>query len=161
MDHDKQVAEIENLQNLLNKITDKDSEQYLSLAKRLADQVRLLMEFDEQCDKQNERQNKLDFEQRKFDKELEFDREKFLKELELKTKELELKMELEKWKLSEGCAEADARRKAEKRQALWDIIKILLQILGSAALIVITGKIEQNVILGQHKWSWIQKLMKG
>ena len=172
MDRDKLVKEIEKLQELLSKIEDKDGEKYLILAKRLSEHIKMLMEFDETCDKQNERLNKYNFEQKKFDKNLEFEREKFEKEkelerekfaneLELKRKELEAKMEFERYKYNENTKESAARRKAEKRQAIWDIIKLLVQIIGSGILIAFTGKIEQTVILGQHKWSWIQAFGKG
>ena len=146
MDREKLAKEIQRLQDILAGM-EPDSEPYMTIARRLSEYVKTMMEYDEACDKQCERQDKLDLE-----------RERLTKEFELKVKELELKCSIETKKAEDSKVEATARRRAEKRQALWDIIKILLQIVGSAALIIVTGKTEQSVILGQHKWSLIPKV---
>lgn len=67
------------------------------------------------------------------------------------------KFELEEDKLKLNRIEADEKRMAEKRQAWFELIKIGLSTMSTLALIVATGHIEQNVILGQHKWSLIPK----
>ena len=65
---------------------------------------------------------------------------------------------------ADKSSDAEDRRKMEKRQAWWDLIKIFatttFSTVCSAALIVVTGKIEQNAILGQHQWQLIPKLKR-
>ena len=145
MDHDKLVEELTRLQNLLNTL-EPTSEEYSVVADRMVKLAKLGIELDDACDKQLERQDKLDLERYKIDKEFEF-----------KEKELELKNGIEAMKIEDNAADAAERRRTEKRQALWELIKIALQLGGSAALICVTGKIEQGVILGHNKWSLIPK----
>lgn len=148
MDNDKIIAEINKIQGMLDKC-DPMEESYNILLGVLAKLVKMKSDNDEACDKQNERQDKLSLE-----------RERLLKELELKTKELELKYGIEAKKLEKDTGEAANRRREERRHAIWDIIKILAQIIGSIAVIIVTGKVEENVLIGNHKWSVIQKLFK-
>jgi len=148
MDNDKITAEINKIQGMLEKC-DPVEEHYSILLGILARLVKMKSDNDEACDKQNERQNKFDLE-----------RERLMKELELKTKELELKYGIEAKKLEKDNGEAANRRREERRHAIWDIIKILAQIIGSIAVIIVTGKVEENVLIGNHKWSVIQKLFK-
>lgn len=148
MDNDKITAEINKIQGMLEKC-DPVEERYGILLGILARLVKMKSDNDEACDKQNERQNKFDLE-----------RERLFKELELKTKELELKYGIEAKKLEKDNGEAVNRRREERRHAIWDIIKILAQIIGSIAVIIVTGKVEENVLIGNHKWSVIQKLFK-
>ena len=148
MDNDKITAEINKIQGMLEKC-DPVEERYGILLGILARLVKMKSDNDEACDKQNERQNKFDLE-----------RERLMKELELKTKELELKYGIEAKKLEKDNGEAANRRREERRHAIWDIIKILAQIIGSIAVIIVTGKVEENVLIGNHKWSVIQKLFK-
>lgn len=148
MDNDKIIAEINKIQGMLDKC-DPMEERYNILLGVLAKLVKMKSDNDEVCDKQNERQDKLSLE-----------REKLLKELELKTKELELKYGIEAKKLEKDTGEAANCRREERRHAIWDIIKILAQIIGSIAVIIVTGKVEENVLIGSHKWSVIQKLFK-
>ena len=62
---------------------------------------------------------------------------------------------------ADKSSDAAARRRLEKRQAWWDLIKMgfttVCSTACSAALIVVTGKMEQQAILGQHQWSLIPK----
>ena len=67
------------------------------------------------------------------------------------------RVSLEEDKLRLNQIEADEKRRAEKRQAWFELIKIGISTASTLALIVATGHIEQNVILGQHKWSLIPK----
>lgn len=145
MDHDMLIEEVQKLQKWLEE-HDPTHENYAMVEDRLIKLVKLGIEYDEACDKQLDRQNRLDL-----------DREKQEREFDLKEKDIELKNGLEAMKLDNGSEEAANRRKLEKRQAWWDLIKIGLQFGCSAALIVVTGHLEQNVILGQHKWSLIPK----
>lgn len=149
MDHDKLDAEVQRLQDILSEITDPACERYMTIAKRLSELAKLRNDFDEVCDKQLERQDRLDLE-----------REKLLKEIDLKIKEIELKMELERMKIKENSMDVAARRRAEKNLAFWDMAKIVLHFIGSGVLIYYTGQTEQNVILGAHKWSLIPKIFK-
>lgn len=148
MDNDKIIAEINRIQEKLDKC-DPVEERYSILLGILTRLVKMKSDNDEACDKQNERQDKLSLE-----------RERLLKELELKSKELELKYGIEAIKLEKDTGEAANRRREERRHAIWDIIKILAQIIGSIAVIIVTGKVEENVLIGNHKWSVIQKLFK-
>lgn len=145
MDYDKLKQEIQRLQELLGTL-DPVSEEYAKVRDELIRLAKLEMEFNETCDKEIERSARVDIE-----------RDRNEKEFELKNKEIELKNEMEAKRLDDNAADFAARRRAEKRQALWDLIKIGLQFGGSAALIIITGHTEQAVILGQHKWSLIPK----
>lgn len=146
MDRDLLAQEIQKLQKWLNE-HDATEDNYQIVEDRMIKLAKLCFELDESCDKQNDRQNKSDLEKYKMDQ-----------EFELKLKEIELKYHLENSKIENDSKEYAARRRAEKRQALWDLIKIGLQVGGSAALIIITGNLEQNVIIGQHKWSLIPKI---
>ena len=148
MDNDKIVSMIQKLQGMLDAI-DPTEAKYSIILDMLTKCQKLKSENDEACDKQNERQNKLDLEKLRLEK-----------EVELKLKELELRYALEEKKVKADSEEAARRRRAEKRNAIWDIIKLLVQIIGSAALIAFTGKIEQSVIIGNHKWSLLQKIFK-
>ena len=125
MDNDKITAEINKIQGMLDKC-DPVEERYGILLGVLARLVKMKSDNDEACDKQNERQDKLSLE-----------RERLLKELELKTKELELKYGIEAKKLEKDAGEAANRRREERRHAIWDIIKILAQIIGSIAVIIV------------------------
>ena len=145
MDYDKLNVSIQKLQKMMDEC-DPMSEKFGILLGLFTKLVKLKAENDDACDKQNERQDKLDL-----------DRQRLEKEFELKMKELELKYGIEEKKIEKDSTEAANRRRAERRQAIWDIIKLLAQILGSAALIAFTGKIEQGVIIGQHKWSVIPR----
>lgn len=126
------------------------------------------------ADKQNERQAKLDIEKTKMDNEFtiknrELDiREKELtvkekeldlkgREMDLKEKELDMKTRLEFQKAGEANSDLIARRRADKLQAWWEIIKIPLGAACTGALIVLTGNVEQHAILGQHQWSLLSK----
>ena len=145
MDHDKLVEEVQRLQNWLAEHEPTD-ENYGVVLDRLGKLSRLGIEFDEACDKQLERQDKLELERDRIDR-----------ELDLKEKEIELKNTLEMDKVEDNLAEAAARRRIEKRQAWGELIKIVLSTTCSAALIIVTGKIEQHAILGQHQWALIPK----
>ena len=145
MDHDKLVEELTRLQNLLNTL-EPTSEEYMAVEDRMVKLAKLVIELDDACDKQLERQDKLDLERYKIDKEFEF-----------KDKELELKNGIEAMKIEDNAVDAAERRKVEKHQAYRELIKIGLQFAGSIAMIVVTGKIEQGVILGHNKWSLIPK----
>ena len=153
MDHDKLVEEVQRLQNWLSD-HDPSDEKYEVILGRLIKLTKLGIEFDEACDKQLERQDKLEIETNKSSKEIEL-RER---ELNLKEQELKLKNRLDSLRAEETANEMLARRKAEKRQAVWDLIKIALSTACSASLIVMTGKVEQQAILGQHQWSLIPKV---
>lgn len=146
MDHDKLIEEVQRLQEWLNE-NDPTTENYAHVEERLIKLVKLGIEFDEACDKQLERQDRLDLE-----------RDKTMRELDLKEKEIELKNGIEAMRIEDNSVDAANRRRVEKRQAYWDLIKTGLQIGGSAVLIVLTGLTEQHVILGQHKWSLIPKI---
>ena len=146
MDRDLLAQEIQKLLKWLNE-HEATEENYAIVEDRLIKLAKLCIELDDSCDKQNDRQNKADLEKYKMDQ-----------EFELKLKEIELKYHLENSKVENDSKEYAARRRAEKRQAWWDLIKIGLQVGGSAALIIITGNLEQNVIIGQHKWSLIPKI---
>ena len=146
MDHDKLVTELNRLQDMISN-TDPTSEEYARIEERMIRLAKLCIELDEACDKQLERQDRL-----------EVDRLKVERELDLREKEIELKNDLEVMKANDGVANDAARRRAEKRQAWWELIKIGLQVSGSAALILITGNVEQNAILGHNKWSLIPKV---
>ena len=146
MDHEMLVKELQRLQNWLN-THDPTTSEYFDVEERFVKLARLSMEFDEMCDKQLERQDKLELEHQRMER-----------EFEIKEKDLEFKNELEVKKREDISDEADVRRRIERRQAWWDLIKIGLQIGGSAALIIITGNIEQNAILGHNKWSLIPKV---
>lgn len=67
------------------------------------------------------------------------------------------KFELELDKLKLEAEETQRRRHAEIRAILWDLTKMGFSTAMSFLLILGTGHIEQNVILGQHKWSLIPK----
>lgn len=148
MDNEKIVSVIQKLQGMLE-TGDPTDAKFSVILEMLTKCQKLKSENDENCDRQNERQNKLDLEKLRLEK-----------EIELKLKELELKYALEEKKVKADSEEAARRRRAEKRNAIWDIIKLLVQIIGSAALIAFTGKIEQSVIIGNHKWSLLQKIFK-
>ena len=148
MDNDKLIAEITKLQGMLDKC-DPTEEKYGILLGILTRLVKMKADNDEACDKQNERQDKLDL-----------DRERLEKEFEFKMKELERKYEIEEKKVEKDSAEAVNRRREERRHAIWDIIKILAQMIGALAVIIVTGKIEESVLIGGHKWSVIQKVLK-
>lgn len=159
MDHDKLVEEQERLQKLLATYGP-TTDEYAKVEERLIKLAKLEFEFNESSDKQNERLNKFELEREKIkqefskqNRELEFK----MQELKLKEKELELRNGLEAMKLEDNAEEARNRRRAEKRQAWFDLGKIVLQIGGTAALIGLTGKIEQGVIFGHNKWSLIPK----
>lgn len=164
MDRDAIVTMIKKLVIKLNNLDPvKDAETFKRIEEDIIRLSRLCAEYDDMCDKQNERQAKLDierdslkFEQQKFEKEIEIK----LKEIDLKIKELEFKDKIESKKVEQANEEAASRKKAAKAQAIWDLIKVLLQIVGTAGLIGFTGKLEQSVILGNHKWSLIQKAFK-
>lgn len=149
MDNDKILAEITKIQSMLDEC-DPVEEKYGILLGVLTRLVKMKAENDDACDKQNERQDKLDLE-----------REKLAKEYELKMKEFELKYGLEEKRLKNESGEAANRRRDERRHAIWDIIKIILQTIGGLALIAITGKVEEAVLIGGHKWSIIQKFILG
>ena len=80
MDYDKLNQEILRLQDLLAKYEDPADEGYMALLKVFNNYTKMKMEYDEACDKQCERQNKLDLEHRRL-----------AQEFELKVKEFELK----------------------------------------------------------------------
>lgn len=67
------------------------------------------------------------------------------------------KFELEVDKLKLEADETQRRRRSEIREVLWDLTKMGFSTAMSFLLILGTGHIEQNVILGQHKWSLIPK----
>ena len=67
------------------------------------------------------------------------------------------KFELEVDKLKLEAEESRRRRRSEIREVLWDLTKMGFSTAMSFLLILGTGHIEQNVILGQHKWSLIPK----
>ena len=146
MDRDLLAQEIQKLLKWLNE-HEATEENYAIVEDRLIKLAKLCIELDDSCDKQNDRQNRSDLDKYKIDK-----------EFELKLQEIKLKYDLENSKVENDSKEYAARRKAEKRQAWWDLIKIGLQVGGSAALIIITGNLEQNVIIGHHKWSLIPKI---
>lgn len=155
MDYEKMVEEALRLYQkaAATEPTDDNYEKILGLCLK---QVKAIIDYNEACDKQNERQERLDMEKEKN----QWDYEIRMKELELKLEELVMKREIEQNRIDENEREAVERRRAEKRQAKWELLKIVLQIIGCAVCVVVTGKIEQNVIIGQHKWGWIPKLGK-
>ena len=66
-------------------------------------------------------------------------------------------LEVDKYKLD---IEQAARRKREALlQVLIDIAKIGFSTLMTVVTILVTGRIESSVIIGQHKWSLIQKAL--
>ena len=67
------------------------------------------------------------------------------------------KFELEVDKLKLEADETQRKRRSEIRELLWDLTKMGFSTAMSFLLIIGTGHIEQNVILGQHKWSLIPK----
>ena len=67
------------------------------------------------------------------------------------------KFELEIDKLKLEADETERRRRAEIREILWELVKMGFSTAMTFMLILGTGHIEQNVILGQHKWSLIPK----
>lgn len=145
MDHDKLVTIIQKLQDWLTEHTPTD-DGYSQVEELLIKLVKLEIDFNEACDKQLERQNKFELE-----------RDKSNRELDLKEKEIELKNGIEAMKLEDNSNDTKNRRRMEKYQAGWDIAKIVLQGACTGLLIVLTGVTEQQVILGQHKWSLIPK----
>lgn len=64
---------------------------------------------------------------------------------------------IEEDKLRLQRIEDERRRHSEIRQILWDLVKMGFSTAMSFLLILGTGHIEQNVILGQHKWALIPK----
>ena len=210
MDHDKLNEEVQRLQDWLS-THDETDPNYDSVLARLTKLTDTGMKYDELCDKQLERQDRLELDRSKQAKEfelkaeelefkrneskekLEFERDKHEKEHELKEKELrgrfelerkkqdqefelrreeiklkyeneakeiQLKYEMEERKAQENAAEVKARRKHEKIQAAVDLGKVILGGVVSGVLILVTSNVEQNVIIGQHKWAWIPKAGK-
>lgn len=160
MDRDMLSKEIQKLQKKLED-TKPESEEYSIVKNYLASLWKLAQDFDEACDKQNERQSKIDLEKLRLKQEYDLRIKEYelkMKELEIREKEIEAKNQLEKDKIMETAIEAEERRKAEKKAALWDLIKMGAQALFIGGLIGFTGHCEQNVILGAHKWSLIPKI---
>lgn len=67
------------------------------------------------------------------------------------------KMDLEYNKVKLDADELQRKRRSEIREILWDLTKMGFSTAMTFLLILGTGHIEQNVILGQHKWSLIPK----
>lgn len=67
------------------------------------------------------------------------------------------RMDLEYNKVKLDADELQRKRRAEIREILWDLTKMGFSTAMTFLLILGTGHIEQNVILGQHKWSLIPK----
>lgn len=162
MDREKLTKEIDRCLDWLasHEVTHQD---YDAVSNRYSKLTKLLMEYDEFSDKLNERQDKLDIEKDKIKGERDLkdkDLELKSRELDLKEKELELKNNVDNQKIQNDAEEAKARRKHEKRQAVWEIIKIGVSTVATGVLIICTGKAEEAAILGQHKWSLIPKVLK-
>ena len=149
MDRDKLAKEIERLQDALANLGP-DKEQYRTVLECMIKSLKMQMEYDELCDKQIERQNKFELE-----------KDRLYQEYELKKRELDWRIKMEEKKLKDEVDEAANRRHVEKRQVIWDLIKIGLTTGCTVLIIWFTGKIEQGAILGQHQWSLIPKLFKG
>lgn len=155
MDHDKLVEEMQRLQNTLAEL-DTTSDAYDVVLGRLAKLNKIGIEFDEACDKQCERQIKLQNEEDNSSKEYDLK----VRELDIREREIEQKAVIEAQKIDENAAEFAARRRIEKWQAIWDLVKMGLATGCTAALIVFTGRTEQHAILGQHQWSLLTKAPK-
>lgn len=164
MDREELVKRINKMIGILNTLNPVDNaEDFETVREDIIKLSKLLAEYDENCDKQLERQEKLDIEKERLKLEqlrIEKEFEIKFKELELRIEEAKFKSEIESMKVEQADEEAAARKKAAKWQAIWDLIKIAAQIAGTALLIGLTGKLEQSVILGNHKWSLIQKFFK-
>jgi len=148
MDRDKLGKEIERLQDVLRNL-DPNDEVYGSVVERIIKLTKLQMEYDELCDKQIDRQNRFELDQEKSNEQIELEKEK-----------LEMSIRLEEKKFEKDLMDVARQRKITRWQAIWDLVKILLTTGCTVALIVVTGRIEQSAILGQHQWSLIPKLFK-
>ena len=159
MDRDMLGKEILKLQKKLENL-EPETEAYSIVKNYLASQWKLAQDFDEACDKQNERQSRLDYENLRLKQDYELKMREYeirMKELEIREKEIESKNQLEKDKIMEAAMEADERRKAEKKAAIWELVKIGFQGVCIGTLIRVTGRTEESVIIGGHKWSLIPK----
>ena len=164
--HDRLVQEATRALDKLGNVEPTDAK-FALVEENAIKLVEAEIKHSEAADRQNERQDKLELERDKMDNEFklksrEMDiREKELelrnKELDLRAKELDAKERMEYQKVAEANADMAARRRAEKKQAWWELIKIPLTAICSGALIVVTGRVEQHAILGQHQWSLIPK----
>lgn len=70
----------------------------------------------------------------------------------------EYELKIDKLKLE--YEEAQRKWRAEIRQILWELVKMGFSSVLTFLLILGTGFIEQNVILGQHKFGFIQNFTK-
>ena len=148
MDRDKMAQEINRLQDVINGL-DPKTDDYKFVLESMTRLTKMMMEYDELCAKQIERDDKFELES-----------EKTTKELDIRMKELEFKIRQEEKKLEDEIKEAARQRKVAVAKAVWDIVKIVLTTGCTVFLIWFTGHIEQSAILGQHQWSLIPKLFK-
>lgn len=145
MDHDELRKEIKRLQTKAATL-DPASKEYAIVSEQLVTMCKLEMEFNEVCDKQLQRQNEFELKKEQLDREFGLKKEQLDREFDLKEKEIEQRHE-----------EAFNRRKAEKKQAWWDLAKLGVSGFITAGLILVTKKSEEAVIFGQHVWSLIPK----
>lgn len=148
MDHDELRKEIQRIQHKLATL-DPETKEYSIVEERLIILAKLEMDFNESCDKQLERQNEHELKKERMDR-----------EFDLKEKEIEQRHDVDVQKLNDAAEEAFNRRKAEKRQAWWDLGKLGVSGFITAGLILVTKKAEEAVIFGQHVWSFIPKAPK-
>lgn len=174
MDHDELRKEIQRLQQKLATL-DPETKEYSIVKEQLITLAKLEMDFNESCDKQLERQNEFELKKERMDREFalkekelnnqrELDirkmddaSEKSDREFDLKEKEIEQRHDVDVKKLDDAAEEAFNRRRAEKKQAWWDLAKLGASGLITAGLILVTKKSEEAVIFGQHVWSLIPK----
>ena len=177
MDHDELRKEIQRLQLKLATL-DPETKEYSMVKEQLIALAKLEMDFNESCDKQLERQNEHELKKERMDREfalkekelnnqheldirkLDDASEKAEREFDLKEKEIEQRHDVDVQKLNDAAEEAFNRRKAEKRQAMWDLGKLVISGAITAGLILVTKKAEEAVIFGQHVWSFIPKAPK-
>ena len=148
MDRDKMAQEINRLQDVINGL-DPKTDDYKFVLESMTRLTKMMMEYDELCAKQIERDDKFELES-----------EKTTKELDIRMKELEFKIRQEEKKFEDEIKEAARQRKVAVAKAVWDIAKIALTTGCTVLLIWFTGHVEQSAILGQHQWSLIPKLFK-
>ena len=148
MDRDKMAQEINRLQDVINGL-DPKTDDYKFVLESMTRLTKMMMEYDELCAKQIERDDKFELES-----------EKTTKELDIRMKELEFKIRQEEKKFEDEIKEAARQRKVTVAKAVWDIAKIALTTGCTVLLIWFTGHVEQSAILGQHQWSLIPKLFK-
>ena len=148
MDRDKMAQEINRLQDVINGL-DPKTDDYKFVLESMTKLTKMMMEYDELCAKQIERDDRLELES-----------DKTMKELDIRMKELEFKIRQEEKKFEDEIKEAARQRKVAVAKAVWDIVKIALTTGCTVLLIWFTGHVEQSAILGQHQWSLIPKLFK-